>query len=232
MIRKGKEMKKNIILISTLILICSNFAFSAEKPKLYTGENVLVCANYNDGPNSSDLSLIVQLETEGTSFVNEGSNVKYIIPDSDIKGFTELKFDDSKWKDGISGVGYGDTDDNTIVPNGTVVVYTRYKFAVKNANEIKSLIFRADYDDQYIAWLNGVEISRSNGINSDDPIPPWNIGLIRGGSIANHGATELIAGKPNPNRKYQVEVIVDFVPSASIKALGNLTTSWGKIKHN
>ncbi len=225
-------MKKLVIIISIMLLICSSFAFSAEKPKLYTGENVLVCANYNDGPNSSDMSLIVQLESEGTFFVNEGNNVKYIIPDNDIKGFTELKFDDSKWKDGISGVGYGDTDDNTVVPNGTILVYTRYKFIVKNANAIKSLIFRADYDDQYIAWLNGIEISRSNGIISDEPIPTWNIGVIRGGSIVNHGATELVAGKPNVNRKYQVEAEVEFMPSAVVKSLGNLTTSWGRIKQN
>ena len=68
------------------------------------------------------------------------------------------EFDDSDWSDGISGVGYGDTDDNTVVRGGIISVYTRYYFQVKDATRVKELNFYVDYDDGYVAWLNDVEI--------------------------------------------------------------------------
>lgn len=224
-------MKKLTIFVSIMLLVLVGLSYSAEKPKLFTGKNVLACANYNDGPSSSDLSLIVQLESNGTFFVNEGSEVKYIIPEDEIKGFHELKFDDSKWLNGISGVGYGDNDDNTVIKSGTITVYTRYYFIVKDANAVKELVFRADYDDQFIAWLNGVEIARSPGICVKDAIPEWNVGALRGGCIGNHEASDMPAGKPNKDRKYQLETQVEFIPAyAAVYPKGSCAIKWGQIK--
>ncbi len=226
-------MTKLTAFISIILFVFIGLSYSAEKPKLYAGKNVLACANYNDGPSSSDLSLIVQLESNGTFFVNEGSEVKYIIPEDEIKGFHEMKFDDSKWLSGISGVGYSDNDDNTVVKSGTITVYTRYHFIVKDINSVKELKFRADYDDQFIAWLNGIEIARSPGICIKDGIPDWNVGAIRGGCIANHEASNAPAGKPNKDRKYQLETNVEFIPAlAPVYSSGSYTIKWGHIKNS
>ncbi len=70
-------------------------------------------------------------------------------------------FDDSAWSEGQGSIGYGDGDDNTIVPN-TGSLYMRQKFAVADKSKIEMAAFHADFDDGFVAYLNGVEIARAN----------------------------------------------------------------------
>jgi CotH kinase protein/Lamin Tail Domain/Chitobiase/beta-hexosaminidase C-terminal domain/Divergent InlB B-repeat domain len=72
----------------------------------------------------------------------------------------------SGWPQGSGGFGYGDGDDNTLVPDGTISVYYRKVFAVTNVADLDSALLSMDYDDSFIAYLNGVEIFR-NGISGD-----------------------------------------------------------------
>ena len=73
-----------------------------------------------------------------------------------------LGFDDQLWTNGQSGFGYGDDDDSTIVPDNTNSVYIRKIFSIVDINEIKNAILHVDYDDAFVAYLNGVEIARAN----------------------------------------------------------------------
>ncbi len=73
-----------------------------------------------------------------------------------------LGFDDQLWSSGPSGFGYGDNDDSTIVPNNTNSVYTRKVFSVEDVNEITMAVLHVDYDDAFVAYLNGVEVARAN----------------------------------------------------------------------
>ncbi|KXK41975.1 MAG: spore coat protein CotH [Bacteroidetes bacterium OLB11] len=68
----------------------------------------------------------------------------------------------------MGGMGYGDNDDNTILPNGTRSVYMRKIFNIVDTSQIASVIFCMDYDDGFIAYLNGVEIARAN-LNGNPP---------------------------------------------------------------
>ncbi len=70
-------------------------------------------------------------------------------------------FDDSSWKRGKGGLGYGDGDDSTVV-NSTTVLYSRISFELEDSAEILSALIHADYDDGIIIYLNGTEIVRSN----------------------------------------------------------------------
>ena len=45
---------------------------------------------------------------------------------------------------------------------GYLSLFIRRSFQVRNLEEIKQLIFRVDYDDGFIAYLNGKEIARAN----------------------------------------------------------------------
>ncbi len=65
------------------------------------------------------------------------------------------------WKEGPSGIGYGDNDDNTTISQ-TVSVFVRKTFTIDNPNDIAMILFHLDYDDGYIAYLNGKEFSRKN----------------------------------------------------------------------
>jgi hypothetical protein len=73
-----------------------------------------------------------------------------------------LGFDDQLWSSGPSGFGYGDNDDSTIVPSNTNSVYVRKMFSVDDANDIKMAVLHVDYDDAFVAYLNGIEIARAN----------------------------------------------------------------------
>jgi hypothetical protein len=214
---------------------------SAQVVKLYDKGNVLVGANFNDGPGSSDMTLIMQLSSGGKIFVDEGAPVKYLHePDNkDIKGWTKVDFDDKKWKDGFSGVGFSDGDDNTTTPAGITSIWTRYRFDVPNASSVKELTLLVDYDDAYIAWINGVEVGRSvsvtaKGLKVGDE-PAWNFAAA---GIANRGSCELVAGKPNKDRWKcaQVEKAViktEFGgPSPlPVEPAGKLATMWGQLKN-
>jgi len=70
-------------------------------------------------------------------------------------------FDDSEWSIGASGFGYGDDDDNTIIPT-TLSVFLRKSFTLEDTSALSGLLFHIDYDDGYIAYINGVEFSRAN----------------------------------------------------------------------
>lgn len=78
-------------------------------------------------------------------------------------GWYQPEFDDSQWLSGPGGFGYGDNDDATTVPN-CISVSIRTTFNVANTNEIAMAVLSVDYDDAFIAWLNGVEIARSAGL--------------------------------------------------------------------
>lgn len=231
-------MNKLLKFLLLFLLMVTLFVPSyAQKAKLFSGENILACANFNDGLTSSDMTLIVQLEADGKFLVNEGSKVKYLYPKSAVPNdWINLGFDDSSWADGISGVGFADNDDNTTVPAGeSAVIYTRYRFQVQDAASVKKLIFRADYDDGYVAWLNGTEIARSAtmaaGGSKPGEIPPWDYSAVSG-KVTNHEATVAPKGTPNPDRKYQDEVVVDFEPVAATAVMPTpkLTLTWGSVK--
>ena len=76
-------------------------------------------------------------------------------------------FNDNNWQTGAGGIGYGDGDDQTIIPP-TYSLYLRQTFSIIDLAAIESLILQADYDDAFVAYLNGTEIARAN-INGNPP---------------------------------------------------------------
>ena len=95
----------------------------------------------------------------------------YTIPTSNtpIDWFTE-SFDDGAWTAGIGGIGYGDGDDETIIDR-TNAVFIRYTFDIVNVSEISRAILDADYDDGFVAYLNGEEVARRF---ITEPFPSYN----------------------------------------------------------
>jgi len=95
--------------------------------------------------------------------LQQGDACKYIIPNAATNSNWRAKdFNDSSWRDGETGLGYGDGDDNTVVPNQTRSVFLRQKFTLTDLAQIEEIIFHVDYDDGFVAYLNGIEIGRAN----------------------------------------------------------------------
>lgn len=84
------------------------------------------------------------------------------------ENWNQPNFNDQSWNTGVGGFGYGDNDDNTII-SSVSSIYLRKEFEIIDLNDISHFIIHADYDDGYIAFLNGQEIMRSNNFDNINP---------------------------------------------------------------
>jgi hypothetical protein len=86
--------------------------------------------------------------------------------------WTSLLFDASSWDEGASGFGFGDGDDTTVLSDMSgsySSLYLRRPFHVANPSAIGQLILSVDYDDGFVAYLNGQEVARANVSGSPPP---------------------------------------------------------------
>ena len=124
------------------------------------------------------------------TYINQGDVYKYIIPNSEPNlNWNNINFNDNSWFDGATGFGYADGDDTTILPNGTLSVYMRKSFTISDLENITSLILDIDYDDGFVAYINGTEIARAN-INGSPP-------AFDQGTIIDHEAQIYNGGIPD-----------------------------------
>lgn len=75
--------------------------------------------------------------------------------------WTDPGFDDSSWSAGPTGIGYGDGDDATLIAP-TMSVFARIVFDVGDPSVVETAMFHMDFDDGFVAYLNGTEIARAN----------------------------------------------------------------------
>ncbi len=103
--------------------------------------------------------------------IDSGAPWKYLVQDGPAPGtpqariptgWTEIDFDDQAFRMGRAGLGYGDDDDATQVPLGTTVVLLRHEFVLPSRPASNSLILEMDYDDGFIAYLNGRRVAAAN----------------------------------------------------------------------
>ena len=116
------------------------------------------------------IGLTSQLTAQKTdhweTIIQPGDDCKYLIPTSGMgANWKQKDFTESGWIAAKSGVGFGDNDDNTVISKGISSVYLRFNFNVQDVSIINSLVFDFDYDDGFIAYLNGTEIARDNVSN-------------------------------------------------------------------
>jgi len=71
------------------------------------------------------------------------------------------EFDAADWNVGIGGIGYGDGDDGTVI-SPVPSVFMRIEFEISSISNIRMAVLHADYDDAFVAYLNGMEIGRGN----------------------------------------------------------------------
>ncbi|MEN9334566.1 MAG: hypothetical protein RLY35_1746, partial [Bacteroidota bacterium] len=94
------------------------------------------------------------------TIVYDQSNWSYFVPNAAISEWNTLNFNDDIWPTGQGGFGFGDNDDNTVIPSGSICLYQRFVFDIANPSLIHQLVLNMDYDDGFIAYLNGTEIAR------------------------------------------------------------------------
>ena len=149
---------------------------TAATSALHNGTNVLAVGVWNHVPfvpPSDDLVLVPRLS------INRLPTMTYLAnKDSgplDLSWVAEL-FDDSAWEGGNYGVGYDSENGNnalglieTMVEGGTQSVFTRARFSIQDVTQIDHVHLGVDYDDGFVAWINGVEVFRSEEMPPGDP---------------------------------------------------------------
>jgi len=105
----------------------------------------------------------------GNDFISPGETWKFFKgtqpPGNSPNAWKAIDFDDSSWQTGAAGFGYGDNDDATALNdmrNNYVSVYIRKEFSASSLPADEVVKLEIDYDDGFIAYLNGREIARAN----------------------------------------------------------------------
>jgi len=110
---------------------------------------------------------------EGKLLINNETTWKYFAQTGEVtKGWNTLTFNDSKWKSGKTGFGYGDGDDNTRLENmygNFDKVYIRSSFSFEKGS--RPLHLYMYFDDAFIAYVNGKEVARSS-VDSSGNVRP------------------------------------------------------------
>ena len=130
--------------------------------------------------------------TTGIPFtlINQGDIFQYIVPASSINDNWKLPgFNGSGWSEGATGIGYNDGDDATLVPTGTIAIFARKSFVIDDPGSINELILDIDYDDSFVAYINGREIGRAN-VNGSPP-------AYNATAFTGHEAEMYTGGSPN-----------------------------------
>jgi len=111
------------------------------------------------------------------TIITQGDQWSYFVGSTEVtSNWRSIDFDDSAWPKGNSGFGYGDGDDNTIIPK-TISCFVRKTFTIDDINAIDDVLLHIDYDDGFVAYLNGVAIAWAN-IDFNGTPPPYNQGAI------------------------------------------------------
>jgi len=109
------------------------------------------------------------------TIIDWGDNWNYFLgSNSPPDNWNQQNFNDLGWSNGPSGFGYGDDDDATIV-DPVMSLYVRHEFNANNIESILKIFLHVDYDDAFVAYINGVEIARAN-IGTPGVPPPYNQG--------------------------------------------------------
>jgi len=106
---------------------------------------------------------IIAQETDHWEMVVAASDSWQYFPGDSEPPFewSNLNFDASSWATGPGGIGYGDDDDATIISQVSSL-YLRTSFTLIDTSVISMALLHVDYDDAFVAYLNGQEIARAN----------------------------------------------------------------------
>jgi hypothetical protein len=107
--------------------------------------------------------------------IDWGDNWSYRpITEPTTPSWVNLDFDDSSWPVGPSGFGRSDDDDATVTLQSTVYIRSIVTLSAEDKDDLTAVILHMDYDDGFVAYLNGVEVARSDNLGTTGVRPAYN----------------------------------------------------------
>ena len=115
----------------------------------------------------------VGANTEATVFVPVGAEARLLVPENGaVDGtWTDPDFDDSAWDSGATGLGFASgspvldliaTDLRDALFEVSATLYARIPFEVDDPQRFRFLELRVQYDDGFVAYLNGTQVASGN----------------------------------------------------------------------
>ncbi|MBN2698241.1 MAG: CotH kinase family protein [Bacteroidales bacterium] len=114
-------------------------------------------------------------QTHWESLLLESDIFKYTVTETALTAdWIQRDYDDDSWSAAPGGFGYQDGDDRTVIPS-TTMLYLRKTLTLPPSVPVHELILDIDYDDAFIACINGVEVARSPNLPAGVPGLPENV---------------------------------------------------------
>jgi hypothetical protein len=82
--------------------------------------------------------------------------------DNNGSDWNDINYISSSWSQGNAQLGYGDSDENTVINSNTKIAYFRNSFAVADPAAFNGVELNLIYDDGAVVYLNGNEVWRVN----------------------------------------------------------------------
>ncbi len=150
-------------------------------------DGTTIASEFNNYPAQlNDIAYGTGFETAAPiTLVNSGVNAKWHVPSGPVTDWNQPDFDDSTWSSGTTGIGYDNPLGGDYLPHigpgddlrlamrlKNPSVYIRVPFEVTEPAGIADFVLSAQWEDGFIAYLNGIEIHRERA-----PLTPvWNSG--------------------------------------------------------
>ena len=137
----------------------------ADKPDIQklgeTDEAAAIRVTMNGGSRRVDDILLTYIDTQPVEDI-EMTLWKFEDTGTDLGTlWTAVNYNDSSWMSGLASFGYGESYIRTELEPLKTTYYFRTTFSLFDPTGISTLKLRADYDDGFVAYLNGVEVARS-----------------------------------------------------------------------
>ena len=166
-------------------------------PRAWAASNVV--GGTPGEPNSVKITSVEAPQENRVALVDRGAEFSFFKgTEAPPENWNGLDFDDGDWDSGPAGFGYGDGDDATVLDDmqeNYQSVFIRHRFELADPALAQQMILSVDYDDGFVAYLNGEEIARANMdatefnsptiVNHEagvvEEFPVENIGVLREG---------------------------------------------------
>ncbi len=186
LLTKEYELPISILLSARIWIVYfyNNFAnnqnfFAMERIKLIIFLFVLMSSSILINGQSHWESLIIEIDT-----------FQHLVPEAEPSAdWIQLEYDDVAWDTGIGGFGYGDGDDSTLITTPTTAIYLRKELIIPASVSVQQLLLDIDYDDAFVAYINGVEVARSSNLLPGTP-------AMEGSVTIDHEAKMYSGGMP------------------------------------
>lgn len=149
----------------------------AQRPSIVFNDNQpsLISLESSDGLIRTFAQAKVQSFYQQRTIVDQRATGRWFIPKNNDLGldWTLPAFDDSSWNQGPTGFGYDqDSRYSAFIGNGTDLessmkgqsssAYLRIPFSLPQLDYVQGLELLVNYNDAFVAYINGVEVARRN----------------------------------------------------------------------